>query len=132
MVSSGISGVAGNYHQHPTEAEENAGDGEQSGPCAVDRHGEQQRPDGRGGVEHGGDVAGHGAFTPGKEGEGEGVIEQGNGQQPGQQAARRQLFAAELQDGPEQGSAQCAAQQRHPERGKRRARNPYHEERNSP
>ena len=79
MVSSRIAGMADHHHQHPAEAEENAADGEQSGPGAMEGHGEKQSPDRRGGIDHGGDVAGHGALTPGKKGEGNGVIEQGDG-----------------------------------------------------
>src|ERR1700722_19342205 len=101
MLSSGVSGVAGNHDQHSAEAEENAGNGKQRGPGAVDRHGENQSPDGGSGVEHRGYVAGDGALTPGKEGEGESVVEEGDGQQPGQQAAGRRLFAAETEHGPE-------------------------------
>ena len=84
-------------------------DGEQRGPRAVNGHGKKKSPDRRSGIDNGGDVAGHRALTPGEEGKRESVVEQRNSDEPGQQAARRQLVATETEHNPEQGRPQRAA-----------------------
>ena len=81
--------MADNYEQYAAEAKENADDGEQRRPGAMNRQGEEQRPDRRSRVDHCSDVAGHGAFAPGEECERDSIIEEGNGQEPGKKAARR-------------------------------------------
>jgi hypothetical protein len=109
VVSGRIAGVADNHDQHPPEAEENAADGEQRGPRAVNSHGKKKSPDRGSGIDHGGDVAGHSALAPGEEGKRESVVEQGNSDEPGQQAPRRQLVATETEHSPEQSRSQRAA-----------------------
>src|SRR5271156_292597 len=95
-------------------------------------HGQKQSPDRGGGIDHGRNVARHRALTPGEKGEGNGVIEQRDGDQPGQQAARRQLMATQPENCPQQTRSQGAAQKRNPKRRKSATRYADHEEGNSP
>ena len=53
MVSSRITGVADHDHQHTCETQDNAADGEESYPGAMEGHGEKQSPDRRGGIDNG-------------------------------------------------------------------------------
>jgi len=105
VVNSWVAGVGDDDEQHAGEGEKDAGDGEKRGAGTVDGHGQNQCPDGRGCVEHSGDVAWHGAFAPGEEGEGDDVHEQSDEQEPEQQTPWGQLMAAKTKDGPEKGSA---------------------------